>query len=197
MRFIAALFLAFFLLPEVAFAGTLAEGEIAYFSGDYPTALKILLPLANQGDAKAQYEVGDMLENDLGARNDDAAAVKWFQKAADQGNADAQLHLGALYAKGMAGLKQNYGKGAKWFRKAAEQGNALAQLNMGQMYNYGWGVKKDLVKAYMWYSISVAAGDQDAVSKPDSIASEMTPEQIAEGKRLAAEWKPVAASPKP
>jgi TPR repeat protein len=140
-----------------AIAGPFEDGEIAYYTGDYPTALKLLQPLADQGHAAAQLDIANMYENGRGVKQDNAEAVKWTLKA-------------------------------------AEQGNSLAQLNMGQMYKNGWGVNQDNVQAYMWYSISVAAGNKDAASKTGSIAATMTPEQIAQAKRLAAAWKPTLAA---
>src|SRR3954454_1319801 len=50
-----------------------------------------------------------------------AEAARWFRKAAEQGNADAQNHLGVLYDHGK-GVTQDHAEAARWFRKAAEQG---------------------------------------------------------------------------
>ena len=70
---------------------------------------------------------------------DDAAAVKWFRKAAEQGGADAQFFLGVMYAKG-EGVLEDDAEAVKWYRKAAEQGYAGAQFNLGRMYANGDGV---------------------------------------------------------
>jgi uncharacterized protein len=78
----------------------------------------------------------------------------------------------------------------KWFRKAADQGNALAQLSLGGMYANGRGVPQDYILAHMWYNLTAAQGDQDAIKNRDLIAGNMTPAQIAEAQRLAREWKP-------
>ena len=51
--------------------------------------------------------------------------VKWYQKAAEQGNADAQYNLGFCYSNGN-GVEQSYEEAVKWYQKAAEQGNAYA-----------------------------------------------------------------------
>ena len=75
---------------------------------------------------------------------DDAQAVFWFQKAADQGNADAQYSLGVAYAKGL-GVEQDYRQAIYWLRQAAEQGDpdAKAFLNdfAAQSTVVGWGNK--------------------------------------------------------
>jgi len=56
---------------------------------------------------------------------DDAKAIKWYLKAAEQGNADAQNNLGLMYQT----------EAIKWYLKAAEQGNTGAQFNLGLMYD--------------------------------------------------------------
>ena len=57
---------------------------------------------------------------------DDAQAVTWYRKAADQGNADAQANLGLMYANGHGVLRDD-AQAVAWFRKAADQGFAFAQ----------------------------------------------------------------------
>ena len=61
-----------------------------------------------------------------------AKAVELFQKAADQGNADAQNNLGVMYYSG-EGVPSDTAKAAEWFKKAAAQGNADAQANLDAM----------------------------------------------------------------
>ena len=72
--------------------------------------------------------------------------MKWYRKAAEQGNAAAQYNLGYCYQYGQ-GVEQNYQEAVKWYRKAAEQGNAAAQCNLGICYYKGQGVERDLDKA--------------------------------------------------
>ncbi len=66
------------------------EAEAAYQRGDYATAIREFCPLAKQGHAKAQHNLGVMYENGQGVPQDDAEAVKWYHKAAEQGHATAQ-----------------------------------------------------------------------------------------------------------
>ena len=63
-----------------------------------------------------------------------------IQRAASQGDVDAQLQLGAIYYQG-EGVRQDYSKSAQWFEKAANQGNAEAQTNLRVMYENGTGVR--------------------------------------------------------
>ena len=65
---------------------------------------------------------------------DYAEALRWFRKAAEQGNADAPNNLGAMYYNGY-GVRQDYAEAVKWYRQAADQGNADAQNNLGAMYS--------------------------------------------------------------
>ncbi len=73
------------------------KGLEAYDAGDYQTALQEWRPLANEGDADAQYNLGLMYDGGKGVPLDDAEAVKWYRLAADQGDADAQTNLGLMY----------------------------------------------------------------------------------------------------
>jgi TPR repeat protein len=81
-----------FAAPVVA--GPLEDGKAAYDKGDYATALRLLRPLANQGNADAQINLGMKYLSGKGVEQNDAEAIRWVRLAADQGNADAQLHLG-------------------------------------------------------------------------------------------------------
>jgi len=80
---------------------------------------------ANNGDAKAQYELGEIYGNGYGVPKDFAQSAIWLRMAADQGIADAQLDLGLLYLAGK-GVPQDYIKAALWTFKAAQQGNTQA-----------------------------------------------------------------------
>lgn len=80
---------------------------------------KILRQRAEEGDAEAQYMLGDRYLNGEGVTQDASEAVKWLRKAAEQGNDEAQFALGLTYFKGM-GVSQDYAEAAKWLRKAAE-----------------------------------------------------------------------------
>jgi len=96
-------------------------GSDAYDRGDYETALKEFRPLAEQGDALAQFNMGVMFAKGQGVSQYYQEAVRWYRKAAERGHASAQFNLGLMYYKGQ-GLAQEYQEAAKWFRLAAEQG---------------------------------------------------------------------------
>lgn len=99
-----------------------------------------------------------------GVSEDDQKAREWFEKAAAQGNAWAQVLLGAMYHGGKGGLK-DYQKAREWYEKAADQGNALAQLSVGLMYEDGRGVRQDYATAKEWYGKACDNGDQEGCDK--------------------------------
>ena len=91
-------------------------------------------------------------------------AVKWFSKAAEQGDVNAQGMLGDCYNLG-EGVSIDYQKAVKWWRKAAEQGDTDAQYSLGESYEYGEGVMKDYEEAVKWYLKAAKQGDEDAQQK--------------------------------
>ena len=172
------------------------DASAAYERGDYATAFRLMKPLAEQGYAKAQYNLGVMYHKGEGVPADHAEAVKWFRKAAEQGYAKAQYNLGVMYRIG-DGVPQDNTETMKWYRKAAEQGIADAQYFLGVAFDSGQGVPQDSVQAYMWYSLAASRLSEAEAEKREMvlmsrgvIASRMTPEQLEEAQRLAREWKP-------
>ncbi len=116
LALIAALCVGFTLgLTAPAWAGW-DEGEAAYKRGDYAAALRELRPLAEQGFAEAQHNLGVMYEDGQGVPKDYAEALKWYRKAAEQGYARAQNNLGFMYRNGR-GVPQDYAKALQWYGK--------------------------------------------------------------------------------
>ena len=136
----------------------------AYKKGDYKTSAKLILPLAKNGLAKAQYNLGVMYEKGQGVEKNLKKAKKWFQFAAEQGLAKAQYNLGLMYGKGK-GVEKDYGKAIKWMTLAADQGNGKAQTNLGWMYETGKGVPRDTQKALFWYQLASDQGLAKAQKK--------------------------------
>ena len=135
----------------------LQKGITAYESGDYATALREWKPLAEQGDADAQFNLGGMYDNGWGVPENDKTAVKWYTLAAEQGHADAQYNLGQMYDKGQ-GVPQNLKTAAKWYRLAADQGLAEAQYNLGNCYRLAEGVPQDYNAAVKWFRLAAQQG---------------------------------------
>ena len=101
------------------------QGVEATDRGDYQTAFKLWLPLAEQGYDKAQFFLGIMYQSGRGVKQDTVEAVKWYRKAAEQGYAKAQFNLGVMYYNG-EGVKRNPSKAKEWFRKACDNGHQNA-----------------------------------------------------------------------
>src|ERR1700751_4216115 len=116
--------------------------------------LSLAFPLAAGPfeDAAAAHNKGDY-----------ATAFRLWRPFADQGNANAQVNLGLMYAKGQ-GTPQNYAEALKWFRLAANQGETAAQFNLGLMYATGEGVPQDYAEALKWYRLAAAQGNANAQS---------------------------------
>ena len=91
----------------MAWAGPLEDVVAAYNRGDYATAQRLVQPLAAQGYASAQYNLGLMYANGRGVVQDYTEAMKWYRLAAVQGAASAQYNLGLKYYFG-EGVVQDY-----------------------------------------------------------------------------------------
>jgi len=106
----------------------------------------------------------------------------------------AQVNLGGMYDIGK-GVTQDYSEALKWYRKAAEQGHASAQFYLGAKYANGQGVARDYVSSHMWINLAVsrASGEdpKEFAKARDTVASLMSPAQIAEAQKLAGDWKPI------
>ena len=180
---LAMCFSVAFLLPASVYAD-FQEGWAAYENGDYATAFAEWEPLAEQGGAVAQYNLGSIYDNGQGVLQDDSEAVKWYRLAAEQGVAQAQSNLGVMYRNGR-GVLQDYSEAVKWNRLAAEQGVAQAQSNLGVMYDNGRGVLQDYAYAHMWFNIAAANGDAIAGENRQIVADLMTPSQIEQAQEMA------------
>jgi hypothetical protein len=115
-------------------------------------------------------------------------------ESALKGDPEAQFELGKNYETGRIGLPKDIVQAEHWYRAAAEQGDPYAGASLGILYQFGKGVTADPVKALMWYEIAIAraiASDRDSiVDLRKDIITGMTGAQIAEARRLAAEFKP-------
>ncbi len=114
---------------------------------------------AEGGDAEAQGMLGFEYET----KQDLKEAVKWYRKAAEQGDSSTQVDLGLMYYEGR-GVKQDFKEAAKWFRKAAKQGEAFSQSVLGEMYSDAQGVEQDFKEAVKWYQKAADQGDASSQS---------------------------------
>ena len=145
--------------PVMANEAEFAQAVAYYSSQNYGQAFVLFNKLAEQGDAAAQYNLGQMYRNGQGVHQDYAQAAAWYRKAAEQGDAAAQYNLGVMYANGK-GVRQDDAQAVAWYRKAAEQGNAMAQYNLGVMYYNGEGVRQNKSTAKEWFGNACDLGYQ-------------------------------------
>lgn len=115
--------LAIACVPAVGAA--IDDGQAAYNTGDYAGALRLWRPLAEQGDARAENNLGVMYENAKGVGQDVTEALRWYRLAAAQGYGGAQYNLGLIYAIGR-GVQRDPLRAYMWFTLAAmsQSGNA-------------------------------------------------------------------------
>lgn len=122
---IALLTSGIFACSSVVFADQFEDSIAAYDRGDYANAVRLLRPLAEQGNAQAQNALGALFYNGKGVVQNFQEAVKWYRSAATQGYASAQLNLGAMYYEGK-GVPENFIRAYMWLSIAAAKGDADA-----------------------------------------------------------------------
>ena len=180
-------------LGATAEGGPLEDGIAAYHEKAYAKAAELWRPLAETGNAAAQYRLGSLYMEGNGVEHNDATAFMWFQRAANQGDATAQYNVGASYAGG-TGVQKSDVDAAKWFRRAADQGVVFAQLNLGLLYAAGNGVPQDSVEALKWmelafFALPAGGARSDVARAMTDVTAKMTREQIEEAKRRERAWK--------
>jgi hypothetical protein len=179
--------LAISLSSTVGLGADLEKGLAAYSVGEYETSLAECQPLADDGNATAQFCVGRLYANGFGVAMNDDLALQWYGLAAEQGHSEAQFNLGLMHANGW-GVEMNDQEAAKWYRLAAEQGLVEAQMSLAMIYHKGRGVEQNLIEAYKWYEIAVQLGDLNSRFKRDDVAADLSPEQVATAQQMVTSW---------
>jgi TPR repeat protein len=103
------------------------DGLAAAARGDYATALKEWLPLAKQGNADAQYNLGKLYWRGLGVPKDYVEAVKWYHRSAEQGHPEAQFELGLKYENGH-GTEMDLVQAHMWYNLSVALGGEGAAI---------------------------------------------------------------------
>ncbi len=180
-------FLLVFSIVSRVFFRDFQNGWVAYEKKDYKTAYELWLPMAEQGDSRAQFFLGFMNDMGFGVPEDDKEAVKWYKLAAEQGDSRAQLFTGFMYNQGK-GVPKDDKEALKWYRLAAEQGygvavekksklekvnipnelmglmteanngDAEAQYNLAIKYVYGNGILHSQNEAAKWFKLAARQG---------------------------------------
>jgi V8-like Glu-specific endopeptidase len=174
-------------LAGPAAAAELDDAVAAAHGGDYATALRRLSPLAEKGDARAQFDVGFMHAYGWGVQRNPAEAISWYRKAADQGLQVAQHFMGMAYVNG-EGVRANDAEAARWFARAAAQGFAEAEFMLGLMTLDGRGVAKDPVQGYAFIVMAGQGGVRSAARVGQKLA--LTEAQRGQAKEIIDHWQP-------
>jgi TPR repeat protein len=183
----------------------------------HQSASQKLASRAREGDAEAQYILGQNYQNGIGVQSNKVEAANWYRRAAKQDHREAQNRLGLLLEadqrddvgaaqwfamsarQGNADAQYNLGHiyyrgpgvnyefAAHWFQAAAQQGHVKAQTILGQMYARGQGTKPDYVEAYKWLKLAQLQGDPAAATELSACSALMTADQIAAAEKLAQE----------
>ncbi|KAK3820640.1 MAG: hypothetical protein J3R72DRAFT_529172 [Linnemannia gamsii] len=112
---------------------------------------------ASQGEADAQFALGEMLKNGKGVRQDRRAAMDWYSKAAEQGHARAQYSIGHLYEQG-DGAKQETLRNVRRYLEGVVRGYSEAEVEIAKVEDKERGVPQDDTKAFEWYRQSAERG---------------------------------------
>jgi TPR repeat protein len=147
---------------------------------------------AGLGDPTGKCEYGSSMLQ--GTPEQKALGVKWLEESSADGCAKADTLLGVCHVQGIVG-PADPAEALKWFRKGALRGDGGAANCLGFSYQIGNGVDADVVEAYKWLTIAIAEdndpqGSANATVNLKKLVPKMTPEQIEEGKKRAAEFHP-------
>ena len=140
------------------------EGVEAYDRGDFETAFKIWLPLAQQSDLAAMRNVALLLREGKGTARDPVRALWFYEDAGAKGFALAQVNAAFMHLEG-DGVPKNLEAAAFWFHAGARAGSPIAQYNLAVMYERGTGVEKDMPKALGWYALAARSGSTPALDR--------------------------------
>jgi len=150
------------------------EKIVAQFSNELNNLIR---PLADKGNASAQFYLGYMYSSGKGVPQNYNESVLWYRRSAEQENASAQNNLGFMYQNGY-GVPQDYKEAVKYYQLSADQNNAIAQDNLGEMYENGYGVSANRHKAIEWYQKSAAQGNQRAKDNLERLQAAPSTPQI-------------------
>ncbi len=192
----------------VLVAPVLDPGERLYRDGLAEEAIATWKEMALAGDAVAAYRVGveyaDGKPNSV--QRDWAEARKWMTMAAEGGEPRAIFDLGSYYEYGM-GVPADLSRAFTYYLEAARRGHPQGQYNAGNMLETGDGTAVDMIEGLKWYLLAAEQGmvsvqldetgrlDREAPDALTSLMQRMSPEDVGEAKRRAAEFVPLENEP--
>jgi TPR repeat protein len=170
-------------------ADALQDGAEAYRTGNYGRAVSLWRPLAVQGNATAQNNLGVMYLDGKGLPQNTGEALRYLSLSAAAGSSLGQNNLGGLYRDGK-GVPRDFVKAQQWFLASASQGNSAGMYNLGLMYELGQGMKPEPLHAFMWYALASDQGNMStAVAHRDALYPRMTPAAQKQARDMATTCK--------
>ena len=132
------------------------EGRKAIEEKDYATAAREFRQAAEEGHAKAQFNLALMYHRGIGVPMDFAKALDFYHMAAAQGHPLAMNNIGTMHRLAH-GVKRNLSEAVRWYRKGADK-HPLPKNNLASMYMIGSGVATDYAEAVRWYRAAADEG---------------------------------------
>ena len=146
----------------------LNRGKAAVQLKRFDEAARRFGPLAERGNAEAQFYMGRLSAMGTGVPKDIETSTQWYRRAAEQGHTEAQAVLGLHYMQGL-GVAANYAEAARWSTLAADKGHGGAAYNLAKMHAAGGpGLAADRATAERWAKTAMAKGFPDPLkARPD------------------------------
>ena len=120
---------------------------------------------AEQGESRAQLELGEMYRIGYAGHRNDVEAVKWLRLASDQGKAEAAYRLAFIFQGG------NPVEAARWYRLAVDHGHTGAMVNLGYLYREDRGVEKNPAEAVRLFKTAAASVRTNRTDPTPSMAA--------------------------
>jgi TPR repeat protein len=153
-----------------------------------PTELTQLMRAGENGDAAAQFDLGNRFLNGTGVEQDNFEALRWFTLAAEQENRNAQYNIAVMYLNGI-GVIKDAEQAIAWFLRAAENGDPPSQFTLGiALFNGQLGVPQNTAEAYKWFTLAGAAGHQSAAANAVLVQELLPPEDVIAMQEAAKAW---------
>jgi TPR repeat protein len=153
MRLLVVAVVLGFAAMNVARADTLDAGNSAFGRGDFNSAARLLLPLAERENAHAQAMVGFMYATGQGLPQALDAASYWYRLAAEQGDTTAQYLLGLAYDKGQ-GVPRDGVAAYKWLNLAAAHAPKPTRENFARLRNaVASKMSRGQIAAGQWHAL--------------------------------------------
>ena len=155
-----------------------AEVRRAFDAGDAVALMAALRPLAESGDADAQFNMGILHDTGQGVPQDYREAARWYAAASGQSHSTAQYNLGLLYFEGK-GVERDQAKALDLYRRAARNGDADAFSSIGYMFLNGISVEKDRLEGLAYFLLAAERGSSNGARNRDLVLGDFDTNDFA------------------